>query len=71
MLTRWQKLKLEREASSFKDIELMGFVSRGSLIVLQTHGDNFEIMTKQEKLNTLEYIEKSVQALRDQIKKEF
>lgn len=70
MLTRWQQLKKEREASRFPDIELMGFVSRGPLIVLQTHGDNFETMTKEEKLNTLDYIEKSVRALRDQVKGE-
>jgi hypothetical protein len=69
-LTRWQQLKLEREASKFPDIELMGFVSRGPLIVLQTHGGNFEVMTREEKLNTLDYIERSVRALRDQIKGE-
>lgn len=62
-LTRWQQLKLEREASNFPDIELMGFVSRGPLVVLQTSGENFEIMTKQEKLNTLSYMIKSLQEL--------
>jgi uncharacterized Rossmann fold enzyme len=70
MLTRWQQLKLEREASKFPDIELLGFASRGSLIVLQTHGDNFETMNKVEKLNTIEYMIKSLHALRDQVNKE-
>lgn len=69
-LTRWQQLKLEREASKHPDIELMGFVSRGNLIVLQTHGDNFELMTKEEKLNTLDYIEKVVCHLKNQVKEE-
>lgn len=62
-LTEWQKRKLEAEASKFPDIELMGFVSRGNLIVLQTSGDHFEIMSKEEKLKTLDAIAKSIEAL--------
>lgn len=70
MLTRWQQLKKEREASRFPDIELIGFVSRGQLIILQTSPDTFELMSKQEKLNSLGYMEKSLTALKELIEKE-
>ncbi len=70
MLTKWQKLKLEREASRFPDIELVGFVSRGKLIVLQTSPEAFELMTKQEKLNSISYMQKSLEALKEQVETE-
>jgi hypothetical protein len=70
MLTEWQKLKKEAEASTHPDIDLLNFVSRGKLIVLQTSPDAFEIMTKEEKLNSLHFMELSLNALRVQIHNE-
>lgn len=70
MLTRWQQLKKEREASRFPDIELVGFVSRGQLIILQTSPDAFEMMSKHEKLNAISYMEKSLAALKELVEKE-
>lgn len=66
-LTKWQQIKKQAEASKFRDIEIAGFISRGSLIVLQTHGENFELMTTEEKLNTVEYMIKSLEFLKSQI----
>lgn len=69
-LTKWQQLKREREASIFPDIELVGFVSRGKLIVLQTSPDGFEIMSKDEKLNSISFMQKSLDALKDLVETE-
>lgn len=70
MLTKWQQLKKEYEASKYPDIDLLGFSSRGELIVLKTSGDAFETMTKQEKLNSIGYMEKSLGALREMVEQD-
>lgn len=70
MLTMWQKLKKEREASTHPDIDLVDFVSRGKLVVLRTSPETFELMTKKEKLDTIDYMEKSLKALKEMIQKE-
>jgi len=70
MLTQWQKLKKEKDASNHPDIELVGFISRGKLIVLQTSPDSFEVMSKDEKLNSISYMLQSLIALQEIIEKE-
>jgi len=70
MLTKWQQIKKQAEASKFPDIELLGFVSRGPLIVLQTSQENFEAMNKSEKLEVIGFMEKSLVALKDLVSKD-
>lgn len=59
--------KKEEEAAKYLDIDLINFVSRGRLIVLQTSGDGFESMSKEERLNVIGYMQLSLAKLKDSI----
>lgn len=66
---KWQQDN-EISTRSFPDIDLIGFVRRGQLIVLQTSQETFELMSKTEKLNSIGYMLKSLEALKDMVGKE-
>ena len=48
------------------DVEMIGFVERNRWVVLQS-SDAFEAKTTQEKLNFIDYCNKSLKALQTQI----
>lgn len=62
--------EMEKEASKHEDIELISFVSRGKLIVLQTSQDKFETLHKHDKLNILKFAKLALSTLEDQILEE-
>ena len=62
--------EMEKEAEKFEDVDILNFVMRGSLLVLQTSGDTFEKMPKETALERINDMIMCLGRLKESISKE-